>query len=162
MSDDWLDKRLDEAELQDQREITISGGITPLWNNLCAVIGQKLEAYGKKCPSEHVKWSGKQPESIWIEIGKKDPIVTHIATEQRNCKASLDSKAKAVTFKYSKAARGRTAGVLRIGINGDGQVSFIDNASKPISVEQAAQWMLDAFLFPTANEDADFARFLES
>jgi len=145
MGEEWLKRRLQERYTAEERRRIIDEGMDVLWQNLCAAIGRNLKAYQAATPGEIVEWSGPQPERIWAKVGSRDRSANVMTTLLRKLEVTFDREKTVV--KFSRSDGGGVVGTIGIGVNDQNQPSFLDEKGEPIATEQAAETILDAFLF---------------
>lgn len=144
MGEEWLKQRIAERKAAERRERIIEDGMDSLWQNLCAALGRNLKEYEKLTSNEIIEWSGPQPAFIWAKVGGADAGATRAMISERNSLEVILNRDRAeVTFKCAESG-----GTIRIGLNEQEQACFLDAEGNPITVEQAAETILDPFLFP--------------
>jgi hypothetical protein len=145
----WMDERINQRALLKSHESAIALGIDPLWRNLCLAVESLLKQYQKAYPQEKYEWNGPLATEIAIRLGLRSPHNLEIMGKELNrADLKLDNENRRITFNYDKPCRGQKSGILQVGVNGDGQASFLDDAGNPITIDEAARIIIDPFLFP--------------
>lgn len=144
MSEEWLNRRIKEREAADR----LKAGLDSLWQNLCEAIGHNFGEYEKATPGEKIEWSGVQPSAVWAKVGRRDVVLNAMTSQRNKLDVKLDRERAEVNFHCTSEPQ--VKGVIKAGLNDQGHPCFLGTNGKPITTEEAAEQILDLFLFPGA------------
>ena len=141
-------QRLVDRSALRERQTIISTGFDGLCRNLWAAIVAIVDSYGNCAPDETAEHSEFGPDNCWARAGQQSRESRSLMTgDPRKLELRFDSKKATVGVSYQRCP-GSKSQSFSVGVNGDGQATFLGADGVPISVEDLARLIVDPFLFP--------------
>jgi hypothetical protein len=151
--DGWFKARLAQRQQAKHETQIVSDGFHTLWANLCKEIYEVLGEYGKASEDLIATWDGDPPERFSIPTFatitlRKSNRFSFECAVLNTLELSVDYKGHSLAIAYASSFGGRIERTLCVGLSESEKACFLDEDGSGLTVEQAGERILDAFLFP--------------